>query len=216
MECLIASSIAIIIFTSLSYVIFFIGKLNQQADISIKYLNDSQYLYWFFYNQITLNQGIYNLKDTDLDAQGDKNSISQFLMNKLQQPAIVQLLTKKEFIDQYRLSYYLQNKVANDSSILKVIHPSTDCRDGQQLCYLEKFFYIAHKQSVGKISFGLYQYFNHYSDELVADVTSMQVKMSKYGNKNYYYFSFSFVTPKKDLSNISNISFVLTTLDWQG
>ena len=189
LECLTASSLFLIIGASLTYGMFIIAKLDEEAEIAIKYLNKAQQLYWFFNNQIVGNKGIWNLDKQHIQ---NKELIQNYLVNRLNSTKKVQILTPQEFIEQYNLSCYIKNKIVSKSAIIKIEYATLNlAKLNPSVKFEYRIFYIAQKTVGAMTKRGLYQYYNNYSDEILSDVTDMNVQMSKKQDLNTYIFNFS-------------------------
>ncbi len=193
-----------IIFASVTYSIIIISQLNLQAEVAIKYLNNARQLYWYFNNQIVENRGT---KDFTKVSINEISTIETYLLNQLNLIPKVELLSIEEFITQNNLSKYFENKIVQDSAIIKIKNITLDPQVITGWKYQEKIFYIGQKKTGSVIKRSLYQYANNYSDEVVPDVRAMNVRKVSKNNIDYYFFSFWFESYHQALPNI--ISFVI-------
>jgi hypothetical protein len=220
LECLVASSLMLVIIATITQGMFIITSLNQKTEIYLKYLNNSQYLYWLFYDHITENLGVYNLSDELMNNYQDifinKIMIDKFIeLNKIPK---IELLSTQEFIVKYNLSSNIQSKLVKNTSVVKIsflkLNSKKDPKKDDNINFIteERVYYVAQRFLNNKITYGLYQYLNNYSDELVSDVSDMQVREKYINNNRYFYFTFIFDNNKPEFANHNKIAFLIPLL----
>ncbi len=219
LESLVVTLISIILMQCVCASLFLISKLNLQAQNNLKYLNASQYIYWLFNQQISENIGVLNVTDEQIKilTREDVNKILYFNYSEDQKNQKVELLSAQDFIRDYKLSKFIAKKVKSDSTVIKIkqLAVKKNIQNVKQtklnISIIEKIYYIGQKYANKKIHYGLFQYNNNYSDELVADVTDMRIKKVMHLNRAYYYFQISFVNFHSNTmkDNLNKITFMI-------
>lgn len=219
LESLVVTLISIILMQCVCASLFLISKFNLQAQNNLKHLNASQYIYWLFHQQISENIGVLNITQEQIKhlTREDINKILYFNYSEDQKNQKVVLLSAEDFIRDYKLSKFIAKKVKSDSTVIKIkqLAVKKNIQNAKQtkfdISIIEKIYYIGQKYANKKFHYGLFQYSNNYSDELVADVTDMQIKKVVHWNQVYYYFQISFVNFHSNTmkNNLNKITFMI-------
>ncbi|MBP9722581.1 MAG: hypothetical protein KBD64_05415 [Gammaproteobacteria bacterium] len=219
-ECLFVISITLCLSLVFTQAMFFISTLKKDADLYSNYLANSQYLYWLFSNS-RIN-GILNFQDNYLKNTNQIDWIKQ--LDKFYNSPNIELLSAKEFISKKKLSSYFAKKIMLDSTVVNIKYLWLDKTVKLQI--LERYYYIGKTQRAAQNNssntdntdetYSLYQYFNNYSDELIPDITKMQVEKLNLNEKNYYYFKFEFAIPDQYFKNqyLKNLKLINNKIDF--
>lgn len=194
LESLVATSLLLLLTLMITNLLL---HVYQKLDTQKKYayfLNSSQFLYWYFFNNITENIGVYNLENTNFATNNNyfKNNIdikNIFALRSHKVKVIGYEEFKQEIINRNIHAGLSLKDIVKESDILQINFLSIDNRNnGQKNSILlgSKFYYIA---QVSDQKYSLFVLVQNRQEELVKNVQKFNVNIVKHNNMNFYVFN---------------------------
>lgn len=213
-ECLVSTCLFVILIMVISNGFLINSKTTQKIELYLKYLNNSQYLYWFFNARLANNFCLDNLDINNL-SKIYYDSLVRFCVEADRQEKI-DIITLQEFITMANLSPALSKKISTTSNIIKFHQSVFDNNFSDNYVRPTIFYFYIAQSSNADRSYGLYQRVNGRSDQLLPGVNTMQVNKILSNNNKYYIFHFTFdnkyinYSSSKEINkNINKIAFII-------
>lgn len=188
-EVLIASGLSIILMTSAINIYFIIMRLLVRQNEYVQVLQDSQYLYWHFYNNLTNSVGIQDIQEIiENDCKDNCIKIVQDYLYQKQQHYQLEIISKNElkrYFNQLGHGSSLLDMVISESSILML--NNYKITNDKSLRYTRDFYFIVKLNN--NVDSSLYYCTNNRCEEMLRNIKSFQVE---YINNRYYLFSLTF------------------------
>lgn len=193
LELLLTASVSLILIFIISEILVLNYKITIKTDKYHNAITSDQYLYWFFYNQITENIGLKYFEEENIE-----KGLKQFLLVK--QIETIKIFTTNEVLVEKKLPERVRFRLAESSNVLQISNLNMV---DNNLEVEECLYYVASAAVERKQQYSLYQYKNGQSEELVRGIVNMSVEQINLRDDRYFIFKFI------GQDDFNNFSFVI-------
>lgn len=213
-ECLVSTCLFVILIMVISSGLLINSKTTQKIELYLKYLNNSQYLYWFFNARLANNFCLDNLDISNL-SKIYYDSLIRFCVKDNRKEKI-DIITLQEFISIANLSSAMSKKISITSHIIKFQQFVFDNNFSDNYVRPKIFYFYIAQSSNADRSYGLYQLVNGRSEQLLTGVNTMHVNKILSNDNKYFLFHFTFDNKllnysiaKEINNNLNKIAFMI-------